>query len=204
MIELKLGGKHVTGGPPGREPTEIEKHLITILMRTITAELMRTWCAFAPVVFRFDGITAGSQLARLHSPTETMAAASFNLVVGEQSGELTVLTPLRAAGAFLAGLERTGPVDEEETSQEDRITSAMMDAQVRVDVWLDDVSMQLRDLIQLREGYVVKFDHPTERPFAGLLNGELGFSGQVVSTGRKRAFLIRKERPTALCGTAEI
>ena len=42
LIELMLGGKPGGGGSPGREPTEIEKHLITILMRTITAELMRT------------------------------------------------------------------------------------------------------------------------------------------------------------------
>jgi flagellar motor switch protein FliM len=204
LIELMLGGKPGGGGSSGREPTEIEKHLIAILMRTITAELMRTWCTIAPVVFRFDGIAASSQLARLLSPTETMVAASFNLAVGEQSGALTVLTPVRAAGAFLASVERIGPVDEEDTSHEVRITGAMMDAQVRVDVWLDDVSMQLRDLIQLREGYVVKFGHPTERPFTCLLNGELGFTGQVVSTGRKRALLIQKETPTKPYGPAEI
>jgi len=40
---------------------------------------------------------------------------------------------------------------------------------------------------------VIKFDHPTERNLQSTLNGVAGFPGQVVSTGRKRAFLIQTD-----------
>jgi flagellar motor switch protein FliM len=204
LIELMLGGKPGCGGLPGRSPTEIEKHIVTILLRTVTAELMRAWSTIAPVVFHFSGIAADSQLARFFSPSDVMVAARFNLVIGERSGILSVLTPVCAADTFLASIKQTASTDEPGTREEAPISWAMMDAQLRVDVWLDDVSMQLRDLVQLREGSVIKFDHPTERHFVCLLNGEPGFQGQVVSTGRKRAFLIQTEARTALPRLMEI
>jgi flagellar motor switch protein FliM len=52
--------------------------------------------------------------------------------------------------------------------------------------------MQLRDLLQLREGQIVKLDHPVERKAVCTLNGKAGFNGQIVSTGARRAFMVEE------------
>jgi hypothetical protein len=71
----------------------------------------------------------------------------------------------------------------------------MLEATVRVDAWLEGVNMQFRDLVELREGCVVKFDYATSRKLSCTLNGAAGPEGHIVSTGRKRAFLIESTPP---------
>ena len=66
----------------------------------------------------------------------------------------------------------------------------MMPASVALDVWLDGAQMRLGDLLQLSEGQIVKLDHPVERKAVCTLNGTAGFSGQIVSTGSRRAFML--------------
>jgi flagellar motor switch/type III secretory pathway protein FliN len=50
--------------------------------------------------------------------------------------------------------------------------------------------MRLGELLHLREGQIVKLDHPVEGKVVCTLNGSAGFSGQIVSTGSRRAFLV--------------
>jgi flagellar motor switch/type III secretory pathway protein FliN len=71
----------------------------------------------------------------------------------------------------------------------------MLPAKVAVDVWLDGCEMRLGDLLQLREGQIVKLDHPVERKVVCTLNGSTGYSGQIVSTGSRRAFLAEEFTP---------
>jgi flagellar motor switch/type III secretory pathway protein FliN len=68
---------------------------------------------------------------------------------------------------------------------------------VRIDAWLEDVTMPFRDLVQLREGHVIKFDYALERALTCTVNGAAGFQGQIVSTGRRRAFLVEGQTPQA-------
>jgi flagellar motor switch protein FliM len=68
----------------------------------------------------------------------------------------------------------------------------MLPSKVNVDVWLDGSQMRLRDLLQLREGQVVKLDHPVERRAVCTLNGKAWFNGQIVSTGARRAFMVEE------------
>jgi flagellar motor switch protein FliM len=54
----------------------------------------------------------------------------------------------------------------------------------------------VRDLLELREGNLLTFDFPVDRPIELTVNGAQKFTGQVVSTGKKRACLVELVRPT--------
>ena len=54
--------------------------------------------------------------------------------------------------------------------------------------------MLVRDLLSLTEGDVVPLDYAVDRPLELLVNGRMGFQGQVVSAGSKKAFLIGGRR----------
>ena len=54
----------------------------------------------------------------------------------------------------------------------------------------------MRDLLKLRVGNLLTFDYPVERPIELTVNGAHKFTGQVVSTGKKRACLVELVRPT--------
>ena len=66
----------------------------------------------------------------------------------------------------------------------------LLGGQVAIQVWLDGSEMRLGDLLELREGQIVRLDHPVERMAVCTLNGVSGFSGQIVSTGQRRAFQV--------------
>jgi len=191
LLELMLGAKPEARPIPDRGPTEIEKQLIAILMRSIGAELERAWNGAAQISLQFRGIETQSQLSRVFAATENVLLASFDLMAGERNGTLTVVSPALALDSMLETAARGGAPDSE-IPEEANISRAMLHADVQLDVWLTGVSLSLRDLVQLREGHIIKSDYPTERRVSCTLNGETGFKGQVVSTGHKRALLIEE------------
>jgi flagellar motor switch protein FliM len=66
----------------------------------------------------------------------------------------------------------------------------LLGGQVAVQIWLDGSEMRLGDLLRLQEGQIVRLDHPVERMALCTLNGVSSFNGQIVSTGRRRAFQV--------------
>ena len=66
----------------------------------------------------------------------------------------------------------------------------LREAKLTLEANLDGPMLRVRDLLELKEGDVLTFDHPIEQPLDGLLNGKRKFAGQIVSTGKKKAFQI--------------
>jgi flagellar motor switch protein FliM len=192
FVEVLLGGKPADRPMPDRPPTEIEKQLLALVLTSMTAQLERAWCTMGSISLQFGRIERDPHLARMFSPPDAVLVARFDVAVGAQTGCLAVLTPTHAAEAVIQSVKPDSD-DDVEIPEPVRISQMVMESSIRFDVWLDGVSLQLRDLVQLREGHVIKFDYPTARNLQSTLNGVNGFSGQVVSTGRKRAFLIQPE-----------
>ena len=57
-------------------------------------------------------------------------------------------------------------------------------------------TLAVRYLLELRVGTLLTFDFPVDRPIELTVNGAHKFTGQVVSTGKKRACLVELVRPT--------
>jgi flagellar motor switch protein FliM len=197
LLELMLGAKPGGRASVQRAPTEVEKQLLAVLLRPVIAELERAYGQIAgdsaPVKFVFGGIESDARVGDLFGATTPIIAARVKVAIGERSGFLTVVMPVQAVSAgFDAAVAEVGDPGVE-VAEDARVYELLSNASVRIDAWLDDVTMQFRDLAQLREGYVIKFDHATTRTLSCTVNGAPAFHGQVVSTGRKRAFLIENK-----------
>jgi flagellar motor switch protein FliM len=68
----------------------------------------------------------------------------------------------------------------------------LLGSHIGLQVWLDGSQMRLGDLLRLQEGQIVRLDHPVERTVVCTLNGVSSFSGQIVSTGQRRAFQVEE------------
>jgi flagellar motor switch protein FliM len=66
----------------------------------------------------------------------------------------------------------------------------LRDAKLTLQANLEGPMLKVRELLQLKEGDVLTFEHPVEQPLTGLINGKQKFAGQIVSTGKKKAFQI--------------
>ncbi len=74
----------------------------------------------------------------------------------------------------------------------------MKPAELSVDVRLQGPSISVRDLLRLEESDIVPLDCPVDKPLDLFVNGQSRFSGQIVSVGNKKAFVIgERQTPSA-------
>ena len=81
-------------------------------------------------------------------------------------------------------------------AEQRRVLHAIRQAMLRLEVRMEGPTLAVRDLLELRVGNLLTFDYPVVRPIELTVNGVRKFAGQVVSTGKKRAFLVELVRPT--------
>jgi flagellar motor switch protein FliM len=189
LVGIALGAKPGTFGTEERKPTEIELQVVSLLYRLILSDAYRNWTTLMQAPLETVTLEFDPAPARILPPTEPVFAARFEIAVGEQTGQLALLTPPEL---FATVLQDDDPVHREkpEPAAVEATLEMLMDGHISISVWLDGSQMRLGDLLQLQEGQIVRLDHPVERRAVCALNGQTSFSGQIVSTGQRRAFQI--------------
>ena len=192
LIGIALGAKIGSFALQDRKPTDIELQVVNILFRLILAETYRGWLPLTKAQLETVTLQVGSGPVRAFQATDSVLAMRFDVTLGEHVGCLSLIVPpelFQSAVAEDQPIQREKP---EKTGYAEATLQLMLPAKVSLDVWLDGSQMRLRDLLQLREGQIVKLDHPVERRAVCTLNGKAGFSGQIVSTGSRRAFMVEE------------
>jgi len=190
LICIALGAKPGSLSASGRKPTDIEFQVVHILFRLILAEAYRAW---APLVkTQLETVALGIEQTpfRTFPSTDAVYVTRFELTVGEHTGKLMLVAPQELFQSVVVTEEPVHRQQADAGVSAEATLQLMMPAKVSMDVWLDGSQMRLSDLLQLRAGQVVKLDHPVDRRAICTLNGKPGFTGQIVSTGAHRAFLV--------------
>jgi flagellar motor switch protein FliM len=192
LLGVALGAKAGSFSSPERKPTEIELQVVHLLFRLILSEVCRAWSTLVKTPLEIVAIETEQTPGRVLAATEPVFIARFQLASEEPLGSLLLIAPLD----LLAGLDAADEAPSREATQVsaslENTLELMMGVKVSLDVWLDGSQMLLKDLLQLREGQIVKLDHPVERKVTCTLNGKSGFTGQIASTGPHRAFLVEE------------
>lgn len=190
LVGIALGAKAGSFGAVDRKPTEIELQVVGLLYRMILADAYRSWSTLMKAPIETVTLEFEPAPSRILPATDPVFAARFDVAAGDQAGQLTLLVPPDLF-ATVVEEEEPAPVEKPETSVSVEATlDLLMGGQVAMQVWLEGSEMRLGDLLRLREGQVVKLDHPVERTAVCTLNGVSSFSGQIVSTGQRRAFQV--------------
>ena len=190
LVGIALGAKAGTFGTEERKPTEIELQVVSLLYRLILSDAYRNWASLMQAPLETTSLEFDPAPARLLAPTEPVFAARFDITVGEQTGQLTLLTPPELFATVLEEDEAPTHREKPEPASVEATLEMLMGGEVSISVWLDGSQMKLGDLLRLAEGQVVRLDHPVERRAICALNGKSSFSGQIVSTGQRRAFQV--------------
>jgi flagellar motor switch protein FliM len=190
LVGVALGAKAGSFGTVDRKPTEIELQVVSLLYRMILSDAYRSWSTVMETPLESVSLDFEPAPSRILPATEPVFAARFDITAGEQTGQLTLLAPPDLFATAMAD-EEPVPVEKPETSGSVEATlELLLGGNVAMQVWLTGSEMRLGDLLRLREGQIVRLDHPVERKVVCTLNGLSRFSGQIVSTGRKRAFQV--------------
>ena len=196
LIGIALGAKPGSFAAPDRKPTDIELQVVNIVFRLILSEAYRAWEPLVKAQLETVALEIERTASKAFETTDAVFVARFDLTVGDHVGRLSLAV---SPDLFAKVLGAEEPIRREKPASNDStVESAMqllLPAKVALHVWLDGSQMQLQELLQLREGEIVTLDHPVERKATCTLNGKTGFSGQIVSTGSRRAFLVEENSP---------
>jgi len=192
MIDLLLGG----AGQPMDEPrdlTEIEEQILEVIVAILCRELQTTWQPVLPVIFHVGRRQKQSQLIGLMSPGERVLNLSFEISLNDVRGLLNLAFPAVVSNALLRKLA-AGMVQRRKPSagQSERLKSRLLNCGFTVDLDLRNVTLRIRDVVEMQPGQVVPLRHSLSEPMFVAVNGRPVFTGLPVSCGPVRGGLIQE------------
>lgn len=194
VLEMLLGGSGKSTAKVNREITEIEQSVMEGLLRIILHDLKEAWQAVTDIDFAIEKHETEPQLLQILAPNEAVVAISVEVRIAETSGMMNIGLPSIIIKMLRQKFDQQWSVrksDSTETEQA-RILRLIKPAPLRIDARLRGSKLTVDDLLKLDEGDVLMFDYPVDRRIDFLVNQKLKLKGRVVSTDRKRAFLVEE------------
>lgn len=194
VLEMLLGGSGRSSAKITREITEIEQVVLDGLYRIILHDLKQSWQSVTQIDFTIEARETEPQLLQILAPNEAVVAIGLEVRIGENTGMLNIGVPSITIKMLRQKFDQQWSVRRtESTEEEQRHTLALIKpAIVQLDARLQGPTLSVEDLMRLETGDVLAFDYSIDRPVNILINGTPKFRGQVVTTGRKKAFVIEE------------
>ena len=181
IIEKLLGG---IGAPMNkvREITDIEQKLIEEFINLTIADLQEAWRSVAPnTEFKIEGRETSPRLVQIVAPNEIVAALVFEIRMGSVSGMMNfclpahLLEPLR----HQFEVEKSSFVKKDAKTEimEKRMSNVLMYTKTKIEAFLGNISVKIRDILQLKEGDVIPLDVKVDDLVTIKVGGKEKFKG---------------------------
>ena len=192
IIEMLLGGNAKSPLKLSRELTEIEQTILDGLYRIIMHDLRNAWQAVTALEFSIESRETDPQLLQILAPNEAVVAVSIEIRAGDNAGMMNIGIPSIVVKMLRHKFDQQWSVRRSESTEQEhaRVLRLIKPAELSLDGRLAGPTLSVEDLMELAEGDVLAFDFPVEKPLDLVINGKLKFRGNVVTSGRKRAFQI--------------
>ena len=115
LVGIALGAKAGSFGAVERKPTEIELQVVGLLYRMILSDAYRSWATLMKTPLETVSLEFEPAPSRLLPATDPVFAARFELTVGEQVGQLTLLAPPEL---FATVVEEEAPASRREAANQ--------------------------------------------------------------------------------------
>ncbi len=194
ILEMLLGGTGKISTKLTREATEIERSILEGLMRIILQDLRSAWHTVAAVEFSIEAHETEPQLLQFLAPNEAVVAISIEVRIGETAGMMNFGIPSIIVKMLRQKFDQQWSVRKTQATEEEhaRMLRLIRPAQLQLDSRLNGPMIGVDALLDLDEGDVLAFDYPVERPVDIAINGQWKYRGEIVTSGRKRAFHIQE------------
>ena len=199
ILEMLLGGSGKVATKITREITEIEQSILDGLLRIILQDLRTSWHAVTTMDFSVDAHETEPQLLQILAPNEAVVAISMEVRIGDTAGMMNIGIPSIVIKMLRQKFDQQWSVRKTQATEEEhaRVLRLIRPAIIHLDARLQGPNLGVETLLDLKEGDILAFDYPVERPVDVTVNGKLKYRGEVVSTGRKRAFQIHERKSEA-------
>jgi flagellar motor switch protein FliM len=198
ILEMLLGGSGKSSVSIQRDITEIEQKLLDGLFRIILHDLREAWKAVTAVDLTIESMETDPQSLHLMAPNEAVVSIGIEVRIGDTVGMMNIAMPSIVIKMMRQKFDQQWSVRKTRASEaeQSRILRVLRQGSAALEARMEGPTITVRDLLDLREGHLLTFDYPVERSVELLVNGSHKFTGQVVSTGKKRACLLETIRPS--------
>jgi flagellar motor switch protein FliM len=192
ILEMLLGGSGKTVRMT-REITEIEQSILEGLLRIILQDLRTSWQAVTALEFSIESHETEPQLLQILAPNEAVVAISIEVRIGETAGMMNIGIPSIIVKMLRQKFDQQWSVRKTRATEEEhgRVMRLIRPAIIHLDARLQGPTLSVATLLDLGVGDVLEFDYPVGKPVDVTVNGKLKYSGEIVTSGRKRAFEVR-------------
>ena len=192
FMELLMGSKGRAGTPLNRKITEIEKSIIQTLLRVVLQDLREAWKSVAEIGFAIQSLASEPQLMHVLAPAEAVIVIAVDVSIGGVSGLMNLAIPsifikrLRSKFDHVQQARKVAPSGGDLAYIRHVVQEIILDFEALI----DGGNITAQTLLDLKADDVLIFDHATDAPLKGLLNGQEKWSGAVVAKRDKLAFEI--------------
>jgi flagellar motor switch protein FliM len=191
-IDRLLGGT-VDSNTADREPTDIEKTVIERIVNKITDCFTETWSHVMPLEPRIVDKETNPQFVRAISFHDHVVMVTLTIKVGTVSGSLQVVMPvvmlkpliskLNIQGLMLAGQKTKSGTDVRARPMEQNLDAV----KIGLSVNLAQLPISLKDLVQLKQGDLVRLRSTVTDSVEVLINKRAKFYARPGLSGRRIA-----------------
>jgi len=193
ILEMLLGGSGKMVKMT-REITEIEQSILEGLLRIILQDLRNSWQAVTALEFSIESHETEPQLLQILAPNEAVVAISIEVRIGETTGMMNIGIPSIIVKMLRQKFDQQWSVRKTRATEQEhgRVMRLIRPAILHLDARLQGPTLSVATLLDLGEDDVLEFDYPVGRLVDVTVNGKLKYRGEVVTSGRKRAFEVRQ------------
>ena len=194
LIEMLLGGTIKAPVKVTREITEIEQSIMDSLIRIILNDLRAAWAGVTAIEFSIETHETEPQLLQILAPNEAVVAISMEIRIGETAGMMNIGIPSIVVKMLRHKFDQQWSLRKTQATEDERgrMLNKLQSAKMRLEARLHGPRMSVEALLDLTEGDVLEFDYPLKQLMEFTVNGKLKYRGEMVTTNRKRAFLVKE------------
>jgi flagellar motor switch protein FliM len=192
ILEMLLGGTGKSSSAIQRDITEIEQKILDGLFRIVLHDLREAWKGVTEVDFAIESMETEPQLLHLMGPNEAVVAIGVEIRIAETVGMMNIAMPSIVIKMMRQKFDQQWSVRKTHASdtEQARLLSMLRSASFTLEARVEGLQLTVQNLLDMAEGHLLFFDRSIDSPLNLVINGRHKFSGQIVSTGRKRALLV--------------
>jgi flagellar motor switch protein FliM len=198
IVDRILGGNG-SGTLPERPITDIEGSLMAGLLSRVLGEMHYAWQGLVALEPEVASQESNPQFAQVAAASDMVVTITFDLRVGDRTGEAVLCVPFSSLQPVLDGITGRsmllGPVVEDAAALEAAVGERVRDAGVGVAVSFGEVRLSSAEILDLRVGDVVPLAAGPATPLTVLVEGVPCFAAMPGRRGKRLACLIVDPEP---------
>ena len=192
-VDRLLGGSGA-GSYPNRPLTDIESGLVRGLTQRILRELSYAFESLVSIDAQLVVQESNPQFAQVAAPTEMVVVASFDMRIGDQSGQASLCLPFSSLHQVLDGFVGKTSFGGQDPEQRDtaqrQLTERLQSTNVDVSVAFNPITLSSGDIVDLAPGDVLPLQHRVDLPLTVLVSGIPCHAAVAGRKGKRLACLV--------------